>query len=182
MAKKIGFIGLGKMGLPMALNLCKAGFSVFVCSSKPESQQKILEAGGQTAESFAQMAQICDVVITIVPADAEILDLYKGENGILAAAADGLICIDMTSAKGITKKAIARYAQDMNLNVTFIDAPVSGGVAGAQNGTLTIMVGCEDAQFEENMDIFKAMGKKIVHTGPVGRQSQIGRASCRERV
>lgn len=173
MAKKIGFIGLGKMGLPMALNLCKAGFEVFVCSSKQESQRQILEAGGQTMDSFQRMAAVSDVIITIVPADTEILGLYKGRNGILKDCRKDLVCIDMTSAKGTTKKDIADYIHEMHPDITFLDAPVSGGAGGAREGTLTIMVGAEPEQMEKQMDIFQALGKKIIHTGPVGTASNV---------
>ncbi len=172
MGRKIGFIGLGHMGLPMALNLCKKGFEVLVCSSSSESQNKVVAAGGGVVGSLQKMAEICDVIITIVPADKEILSLY-GEEGILLNAKQGLVCIDMTSAKGTTKVAIAQNIEQMEKNIQFIDAPVSGGVAGAEAGTLTIMVGCTDEQFEENQDIFQALGKRIIHTGPVGSGSNI---------
>lgn len=173
MGKKIGFIGLGKMGLPMALNLCKHGFDLLVCSSKSESQQQIVEAGGGTVSSFQMMAEICDVVITIVPSDKEILSLYHGEDGILLKARPGLVCIDMTSAKGTTKQSIQRYIEQTEKNIQFIDAPVSGGVTGAAKGTLTIMAGCTAEQFESHQDILKAMGSNIIHTGSVGSGSNI---------
>lgn len=170
--KKIGFIGLGNMGLPMALNLCRKQFEVFVCSSSSESQQMVISAGGGSIGSFQAMAETCDVIITIVPADQEIKSLYRMD-GILLNAKPGLVCIDMTSAKGTTKQAIAYQIEQSGRDIQFIDAPVSGGVAGAEAGTLTIMVGCTDAQFEENQDIFQALGKKIIHTGLVGSASNI---------
>jgi len=101
--KNIGFIGLGKMGLPMALNLCRAGFNVTVCSSKPESAQQVTELGGKVAASYAELAKGSEVIITIVPADKEIKELYLGENGLLMNIPEGGICIDMTS--GTTGKA-----------------------------------------------------------------------------
>lgn len=173
MRKKIGFIGLGRMGLPMALNLCRSGFEVLVCSRSSGSQQKVIEAGGGAVSSFQTMAETCDVIISIVPADQEILSLYKEDDGILMRARAGLVCIDMTSAKGTTKQAIDRYIKQTEKDIQFIDAPVSGGVSGAKAGTLTIMAGCSDEQFRENQDIFKAMGQKIIHTGPVGSGSNI---------
>ena len=170
---KIGFIGLGNMGLPMALNLCKKGFSIMVCSSKKESQNRILEAGGQAAESFCTMAEDCDVVISIVPADLEIRQLYMGEKSLISAARQGLICIDMTSAMGATKKEIALYIEQSGKNIKFIDAPVSGGVSGAEGGTLTIMAGGEKNVVEDCLPIFQAMGKRIVYTGEVGSASNV---------
>ena len=129
--KKIGFIGLGKMGMPMALNLCRKGFDVQVCSSNPDSQKKNLESGGHAASSFAEMAGSCDAVVTIVPSDKEILELFEGNDGILANAREGLVWIEMTSAKGTTKEAVAEAIRQSGKQIDFLDAPVSGGVAGA---------------------------------------------------
>jgi 2-hydroxy-3-oxopropionate reductase len=171
--KTIGFIGLGKMGLPMALNLCKAGFPLLICSSKPESAKQVEAAGGKSVSSFAELAQQADIVITIVPADAEILELYTTPGGLIGNMRNGSVCIDMTSAKGTTKQAVADYVTQKGKSIHVIDAPVSGGVAGAREGTLTIMVGCDKSVFDENMPIFQAMGKKIVYTGDVGSGSNI---------
>ncbi|MBQ7063303.1 MAG: NAD(P)-dependent oxidoreductase [Firmicutes bacterium] len=172
--KTIGFIGLGKMGLPMAMNLCRAGFTVYAHSGNPDSQAKLAALGGQPIGSFAEMASCCDVVITIVPADKEILELAGviGEHGH-----DGLMWIDMTSAKGTTKKAIAgqlcRKAEETGRRISFMDAPVSGGVAGAEKGTLTIMVGSSREDFDAQQDVLGAMGKNIIYTGDVGAGSNI---------
>jgi len=171
--KKIGFIGLGNMGLPMALNLCKAGFPVMVCSSKKESAERIEKAGGTSVSSFTEMAQKADVLITIVPADNEIIELYTSENGLIDNMRDGTVCIDMTSAMGSSKQAVLEYVQKKGKKIGVIDAPVSGGVPGAESGTLTIMTGCDKALFEENLPILEAMGKKIVHTGDLGSASNI---------
>ena len=171
--KKIGFIGLGKMGMPMALNLCKKGFAVYVCSSNPASQEKILQAGGHSIGSFAEMAKSCDALVTIVPSDKEIIELFEGDEGILANAGEGLTWIEMTSAKGTTKEAVASAIKESGARITFVDAPVSGGVAGAQNGTLTIMVGAGENELEDNRDILEAMGSKIIRTGPVGSGSNV---------
>lgn len=172
--KNIGFIGLGKMGLPMALNLCRAGFNVIVCSSKPESAQQIVDLGGKTAPSYAELAKQSDIVITIVPADKEIKELYLGENGLLMNIPDGGICIDMTSATGDTMLLLRDTAAAMGKAVPIIDAPVSGGVAGAINGKLTIMASCSDkALFDQCMPVFEAMGEKIYYCGNLGAGSNI---------
>ncbi len=173
MGKKVGFIGLGNMGLPMALNLCRKGFEVMVCSSKRESQQCVIEAGGQPLDSFRQMAELCDVIITIVPADQEMRSLYKGEEGIILSARSGLICIDMTSAMGASKQEIENYIYETGKRVEFVDAPVSGGVAKAEKGTLTIMAGASKAVFEKCRPIFEALGSKIIYTGDVGSASNL---------
>ncbi len=172
--KTIGFIGLGKMGLPMALNLCRAGFGVYVHSGNPESQKCLENAGAKAIGGFAEMAEKLDAVITIVPADKEILALAEV---IREAAHDGLTWIDMTSAKGTTKKAIAEdfaaYKETAGKTIRFLDAPVSGGVAGAQKGTLTIMVGADKADFDAQQDVLSAMGTNIVYCGEVGSGSNI---------
>ncbi|WP_330655315.1 NAD(P)-dependent oxidoreductase [Diplocloster agilis] len=173
MKLKIGFIGLGHMGLPMALNLCKAGYPVYVHSTSRQSSSCILEAGGNEIASFAEMARTLDVIITIVPADREIMDLYLGEDGILEHAHEGLICIDMTSAMGETKRKVLQHISRCGRQIGFADAPVSGGVTGAQNGTLTIMAGCQSELLEAIRPVLAAMGKKIVYCGDVGSGSDI---------
>lgn len=173
MSRTIGFIGLGKMGLPMALNLCRKGFAVLVCSSNPNSQSRVIAEGGGVIGGFQNMAQSCEVIITMVPADQEVLNLYTREGGICDHAGQGLICIDMTSAKGTTKKAIANHIERTGKDITFIDAPVSGGVVGAENGSLTIMAGCAEQELEQVRDILEAMGSNIIYTGEVGCGSNV---------
>lgn len=172
--KKIGFIGLGKMGLPMALNLCRAGFEVLVHSSNPSSAAQVEQLGGKSVPSYQDLAKQADVVITIVPADKEIKELYLSENGLLDNMRPGTACIDMTSALGETMLLLEDYVKENNLEIEVIDAPVSGGVAGAVNGKLTIMVGCQSQEMcEKYMPIFKAMGEKIFYTGGLGSGSNI---------
>ncbi len=170
---KIGFIGLGKMGLPMAKNLCKAGYSVYVHSGNSDSQAQMLQEGALAIGSFQEMAQLCDVVITIVPADKEIQELYLGEDGLIANAKEGVTFIDMTSAKGNTKELVNEAMKASGKELRFVDAPVSGGVAGAVNGTLTIMTGCEESTFEAVKPVLEAMGKNIIYTGDVGTASNV---------
>ncbi|MBE5964929.1 MAG: NAD(P)-dependent oxidoreductase [Lachnospira sp.] len=170
---KIGFIGLGKMGLPMAKNLCKAGFMVYVKSSNAESQNEMIKEGAIAATSYNAMAKECDVVITIVPADKEIKELYLTENGLIANAKEGVTFIDMTSAKGSTKELVNEAIEAINKDLSFVDAPVSGGVAGAVNGTLTIMTGCKETAFEEIKPVLEAMGKNIIYTGEAGTASNV---------
>ena len=173
MMRKIGFIGLGHMGLPMALNLCRKGFEVYANSSRRESQEAFLQAGGHPIGSIGEMARCCDVILTIVPADKEIRSIYTEDGGIIQEARDGLICIDMTSAKGTTKKEILSCMNESGKKLHFLDAPVSGGVAGAKAGSLTIMVGGEKDIFEACRHIFAAIGAKLVHTGAVGSASDV---------
>lgn len=170
---KIGFIGLGKMGLPMGKNLCKAGYSVYVHSTNPVSQEEMLGEGAIAIKSYNEMAKCCDMVITIVPADKEIKELYLSDEGLIANAREGVIFIDMTSAKGATKELVNEAVKAAGKGVQFVDAPVSGGVAGAVNGTLTIMTGCEESTFEAVKPVLEAMGKNIIYTGAVGTASNV---------
>lgn len=169
---KIGFIGLGHMGKPMAKNLVKAGFALKVYDFKQSAMDELTALGAVQAADGADAATDVDAVITMVPADKDILALY-GDDGILTDPKPGMYCIDMTSAKGITKQKIAQHLKETGKNVQFIDAPVSGGVPGAEAGTLTIMVGSTKEQFDELQDVFGAMGKKIYYTGEVGCGSNI---------
>jgi 2-hydroxy-3-oxopropionate reductase len=169
----IGFIGLGNMGLPMALNLCRAGYPLIVCSGRAESAKQVEAAGGKSAGSLEELARRADVLITIVPADREILELYTAPGGLIDNVREGTLCIDMTSAKGSTKQAVAGYARQKGKRIDFIDAPVSGGVAGAKAATLTIMAGCGKSLFDRAAPVFQAMGKKITHTGDIGSASNI---------
>lgn len=170
----IGFIGLGKMGLPMALNLCRAGFEVLVHSANPASAAEIEQAGGRSVLSYGELARQADTVITIVPADKEIKELYMAPGGILDSVRPGTACIDMTSALGETMLELNRYVESHNLDVKLLDAPVSGGTAGAASGKLTIMVGCESQELcDQYMPVFQAMGEKIFYTGGLGSASSI---------
>lgn len=165
---KIGFIGLGKMGLPMALNLCRKGFSVWTHSSREESQRLMEEAGGHSAPDFAYMATSCDVLISIVPADREILELAQTVDSF---GHEGLVWIEMTSAKGTTKRRVAE--QLLAKGIRFMDAPVSGGTSGAEKGTLTIMVGADEALLNEYKEVLQGMGTQIYYTGEVGSGSNM---------
>lgn len=170
---KIGFIGLGKMGLPMAKNLCKAGYSVYVHSTNPISQEEMLGEGAIAIANYSEMAKCCDMVITIVPADKEIKELYLSEDGLIANAREDVVFIDMTSAKGATKEVVNEAIKAAGKGLKFVDAPVSGGVAGAVSGTLTIMVGCEESTFETVKPVLDIMGKNIIYTGDVGTASNV---------
>lgn len=171
---KIGFIGLGKMGLPMALNLCRAGFEVLVHSSNPDSAAQVEQLGGRSVPSYQELAGQADAVITIVPADKEIKELYLSPDGLLDSMRPGTACIDMTSALGETMLLLEDYVKERGLDIQVLDAPVSGGVAGAVNGKLTIMVGCESRELcDAYMPVFQAMGEKIYYTGALGSGSNI---------
>ena len=162
---KIGFIGLGNMGLPMALNLVKAGHAVAGNDVTPKGMETLAAAGGAAAKSLAEAAQ-SDIVVTMLPAGQQVRDVYLGANGILSKAKKGTLFIDSSTIDVATARAVAAEAEKRGM--LMIDAPVSGGVGGAQGGTLTFMVGGPDAAFEKAKPILEKMGKTIVHAGVAG--------------
>jgi 3-hydroxyisobutyrate dehydrogenase-like beta-hydroxyacid dehydrogenase len=165
MKERIGFIGLGAMGKPMALNLLKAGFAVTVTYHKNRAPADELAAAGATVvRDVKAVAAASDVVITIVPKDKDIYEVFRG--GLLDGLRKGGVVIDMTSALPDTVKAVAAEAILRGIDV--LDAPVSGGVKGAHDGTLTIMVGGTPEVFERCLPVLQAMGKTIYHTGELG--------------
>lgn len=168
MKKTVGFIGLGRMGNPMAMRLLDAGYPLCVFDIFPEAMKPFEEKGAETASSIKELAGKVDVIITIVPADKQIYEIYTGSEGIIENAKNGLLCIEMTSAMGNTLKKIKEYADKNGENVSFVDAPVSGGVVGAENGTLTIMVGGEKEDIENAEPYLKIMGSKLLYSGKLG--------------
>jgi len=161
----IGFIGLGNMGLPMALNLVKAGHAVAGNDVTPKGMEALAAAGGKAAKSVSQAAE-ADIVVTMLPAGQHVREVYLGANGILAKAKKGTLFIDSSTIDVETARAVAAEAEKKGM--LMIDAPVSGGVGGAQGGTLTFMVGGPDAAFEKAKPILEKMGKTIVHAGGAG--------------
>ncbi|MDW7655916.1 MAG: NAD(P)-dependent oxidoreductase [Bacillota bacterium] len=168
MDKKIGFIGLGRMGGPMAMNLVKAGYTLCVYDVFQDAMQPFADQGVETANSIKELAMACGVIITIVPADEQILSIYTGEDGIVKNAGKGTLCIEMTSAMGRTVKKVAQYAQEQQADLLFVDAPVSGGVDGATAGTLTIMIGGEKEAIDQATPYLNVLGGKLLYSGKLG--------------
>ena len=165
--KKVGFIGIGIMGRSMAINLMKAGFEVSVYTrSKHKIEDFLQETGAKWCESPADCARGQDAVITIVGYPKDVEDVYFGENGILSGADEGAYLIDMTTTDPRLAVRIAEEGKAKNLHV--LDAPVSGGDTGAKAGTLSIMVGGVEEDFNACLPLFEAMGKTIVYEGPHG--------------
>jgi 3-hydroxyisobutyrate dehydrogenase len=163
---RIGFIGLGNMGLPMAQNLIKAGHAVTGLDMAKAQVDKLVEAGGNAAGSVKEAASGVDVVITMLPAGAQVREVYLGNDGVIATASQSTLLIDSSTIDVETARAVSSVAQGKGL--AMLDAPVSGGVGGAQAGTLTFMVGGEDAAFDRARPILEKMGKTIVHAGGAG--------------
>ena len=164
--KKIGFIGLGLMGKPMAKNLIKAGFSLTVNSRSRAPVDELVTLGARAAATPREVALASDVVITIVPDSTDVEKVALGENGLVAAKRNGLIHIDMSTISPIVTQRIAEIEKQNGM--TMLDAPVSGGTVGAEGGTLSIMVGGDEAAFNSCAEIFAAMGRKITYMGASG--------------
>ncbi|MBA7503495.1 2-hydroxy-3-oxopropionate reductase [subsurface metagenome] len=166
MTKKIGFIGLGTMGKPMAKNLLSAGYSLVVYNRSKGAVRELEESGARGANSAKEVASQTDVVITMLPDSADVSQVILGPAGVIEGTKQGNIIIDMST---IAYKATREIAAEVEARgVEMLDAPVSGGERGAIDGTLSIMVGGKREVFENCLDIFNAMGKNIVHVGDIG--------------
>jgi 3-hydroxyisobutyrate dehydrogenase len=163
---RIGFIGLGNMGLPMAQNLLKAGHAVTGLDIAAAQIEKLVASGGRGAGSVKDAASGVDIVITMLPAGAQVRDIYLGGEGVIAAASPGTLLVDSSTIDVETARAVSAAAQGRGLSM--LDAPVSGGVGGAQGATLTFMVGGPDAAFEQAKPVLEVMGRTIVHAGGAG--------------
>lgn len=162
---KVGFIGLGIMGTPMALNLIQAGHQLFV-ASRSKIPAALAEAGATVCTNATEVAKRADVVITMVPDTPHVQDVLFGETGVAKGLSAGKTVVDMSS---ISPMATKQFAQQINaLGCDYLDAPVSGGEVGAKAGSLTIMVGGPEAAFERVKPLFEAMGKNITLVGGNG--------------
>jgi 3-hydroxyisobutyrate dehydrogenase len=163
---KIGFIGLGHMGGPMAANLLKAGHAVTAFDLVPEALDAAKAAGATLAASPRAAAEGAEVVITMLPAAQHVKSVYLGDDGVLAGVAKGVPLVDSSTIDPATAKLIGEAAAKQGN--PFADAPVSGGVVGAQAGTLTFMVGADEALFETLRPVLSGMGKNMVRCGETG--------------
>ncbi|MGB2694227.1 MAG: 2-hydroxy-3-oxopropionate reductase [Dehalococcoidia bacterium] len=164
--ERIGFIGLGIMGRPMARNLIRAGYELTVSNRSRPGIDALVADGAKEAGSPRAVAERSDVVVTIVGDAPDVEQVALGDDGIIVGGRDSLVHIDMTTqSPAVTRAIAARYAE---VGVDMLDAPVSGGEQGAIDGTLSIMVGGKREVFERCRPLFEAMGKTIVHCGPNG--------------
>jgi 3-hydroxyisobutyrate dehydrogenase len=161
----IGFIGLGNMGAPMASNLVKAQHQVTGFDVAGKAMSALAEQGGRAAGS-APEAAAGDIVITMLPAGPQVRQVYLGPDGVIARARKGALLIDCSTIDVETARAVAAAAADAGL--AMLDAPVSGGVIGAEAASLTFMVGGDAAAFARGEPILRAMGRNIIHAGPSG--------------
>lgn len=163
---KIGFIGLGIMGKPMSRNLLKAGHDLVVYNRSFEAIQELVKEGAEAGISPKDVAERCNIVITMLPNSPHVREVILGPNGVLEGVRPGSIVIDMSSIAPIVSREMAQNLSDKS--VRFLDAPVSGGEPKAIEGTLSIMVGGDLADFEECYPIFQAMGSSTLLCGDVG--------------
>ena len=162
---KVGFIGLGIMGSPMASNLIKGGHQLFL-HSVPNIPDSLVQAGGKACTSGKAVAQEADIVITMVPDTPHVEDVLFRNDGVAAGLSAGKIVVDMSSISPLATKEFAKKINDLECN--YLDAPVSGGEVGAKNATLSIMVGGSEAAFARVKPLFELLGKNITLVGGNG--------------
>ena len=166
MAPRVGFIGLGIMGKPMARNLIKAGFSLTVHNRSRAKVDELVKDGAVAAASAKEVAAVADIIITMLPNSPDVELVALGPNGLKDGAKAGQLFIDMSTINPIVSQKVAGALD--RLGVAMVDAPVSGGEKGAIDGTLSIMAGGKPEDFERALPVFNALGKTITHMGPLG--------------
>ena len=166
MAGKIGFIGLGIMGKPMARNLMEAGYELVVYNRSRAAVEELAGKGAAAAGSPKGVAEACETVITMLPDSPQVEEVVIGENGIFEGVTEGTLLVDMSTISPVVTEELAQKARQ--LGASMLDAPVSGGEPGAEAGTLSIMVGGNKEDFERAKPLFDVMGETVVHVGESG--------------
>lgn len=164
--KKIGFIGLGTMGKPMAQNLLKQGYEVTVYNRTADRAAELIEIGAKQAFTPADAARGADVIITMLSNDQVLTEVFAGPNGIIHGVVQGQTMIDCSTVAPATSRSL--YGQLSSLGVPLLDAPVTGSKPAAESATLTFMVGGDRDAFDAQSDLFAAMGKVVLYMGPSG--------------
>jgi 2-hydroxy-3-oxopropionate reductase len=172
--ERVGFVGLGIMGTPMARNLIEAGFELVLYNRTREKAEALAERGAEIAASPREAAAKSDVTITMLPGPPEVEELVAGEGGLLEGARDGSLLMDMSTSSPVLARELARRAGERGIGI--LDAPVSGGDVGAIEGTLSIMVGGSEDDFERAKPIFETLGKTVVRVGGAGA-GQVAKAA-----
>jgi len=166
---QLGWIGLGNMGTPIVKNLLKAGFKVIVYNRTKEKENELIQSGATTAEDPKQLAQQCDIIMTMVSDDEAVKQIYTGENGLLTNQNQGKLAIDFSTVSPETSRFLATCCQKNGMD--FIDAPVSGSVKPAQDGTLIIMAGGPEQAYNKAKPLFDVIGKLSIYAGDNGAGS-----------
>jgi 2-hydroxy-3-oxopropionate reductase len=167
MAEAVGFIGLGIMGRPMAKNLMEAGYELVLHNRSPEKAEELAKEGNATAAgSPRELAEACDIVITMLPDSPDVEAVVAGEGGVLEGIRDGALRVDMSTISPVVTEELSEKVREKGASM--LDAPVSGGDVGAIEGALSIMVGGSEKDFERARPLFDVMGKVATHAGPIG--------------
>ncbi len=166
MAEKVGFIGLGIMGGPMAQNLMEAGHELVLYNRTPEKAEEIAGNGATVVESPREVAESCDVVVLMLPDSPQVEEIVEGEDGVLEGLKEGALIVDMSTISPVVTRELAEKIEERGASM--LDAPVSGGEPGAQQGTLAIMAGGSEEDFERARPLLEVMGDAITHVGPTG--------------
>lgn len=174
MIKKIGFIGIGLMGKPMSLNLVKAGYDVTVYNRTPEKTKPLAEAGAGVASNPREAAAGADAVITVLLEDHNVEEVILGKDGVIQGLSRGAVVADMSTISPITTRKITAALEEKGIDM--LDAPVSGGPIGAEEASLSIMVGGKAEVLERMFPVFQKMGKNITHVGDHGT-GQVAKAA-----
>ncbi len=167
MAEKVGFIGLGIMGKPMAKNLMEAGYELVLYNRTLEKAQELAEDGeAEVAANPREVAENSDIIITMLPDSPDVREVVMGEDGVLEGIEEGTLLVDMSTISPVVTEELAEKVKERGASM--LDAPVSGGDVGAIEGTLSIMVGGSEEDFERARPLFDVMGKTVTHVGPTG--------------
>jgi 2-hydroxy-3-oxopropionate reductase len=164
--EKIGFVGLGLMGRPMARNIMEAGYELTVHNRSRGKVEELVAEGAEAAESPKEVAECSGIIFTMLPGPPEVREVVLGEDGLLRGAGEGSLLVDMSTSSPVLASSLARTAREQGVGM--LDAPVSGGDVGATEGTLSIMVGGDEKYFVRAKPLFEAMGKTVVHVGGSG--------------
>ncbi len=166
MAERVGFVGLGIMGKPMAQNLMEAGYDLVVYNRSRGPVDELAKDGASAAGSPREVAENSDIVVTMLPDSPDVREVVTGENGVLGGMGEGSLLVDMSTISPVVTEELAEKVKERGASM--LDAPVSGGDVGAIEGTLSIMVGGSEEDFERAKPLFDVMGKTVTHVGPTG--------------
>jgi 2-hydroxy-3-oxopropionate reductase len=166
MSERVGFVGLGIMGKPMARNLMEAGYDLIIYNRSRGKVEDLVSEAAEAAWSPKEVAEDGGIVFTMLPGPPEVREVVAGEDGLLQGAGEGSLLVDMSTSSPVLARELSRTAREKGVGL--LDAPVSGGDVGAVEGTLSIMVGGEEENFERARPLFEVMGETIVHVGPSG--------------
>src|SRR5215203_2519761 len=166
MAEKVGFIGLGIMGKPMAKNLMEAGYELVLYNRTLEKAEELSEDGAEFAANPREVAENSEIIVTMLPDSPDVRNVVAGKDGVLEGIEEGSLLVDMSTISPVVTEELAEAAKENGASM--LDAPVSGGDVGAIEGTLSIMVGGEEEDFERAKPLFEVMGGTVTHVGPSG--------------